>query len=107
MAYNTNQDRLANRTVTNLEQSLGKYGLTPLRGQTAVSGLNGVAIQCVTTCNFVILKIGGVNFTTATLTGTAVIVGGGVSIPAGTIIYGNVTDVQFNDETSIAIVYNA
>jgi hypothetical protein len=107
MAYNTNQDRLASRTVTNLDQSLGKHGLTPLRGTTAVAGLNGVAIQCVTTCDFAVLKIGGVDFTANTLSQDPVISGGTVSIPAGTTIYGNVTDVQFNDQTSIAIVYNA
>jgi hypothetical protein len=108
MAYNTNQDRLSHKTVTNLEQSLGKHGITPLIGQTSVSGLNGVAIHFITDCQVEVLKISGFDFNTTTLAGNKVIAdSGSFTFTAGTILYGNVTDVKLAATNQLAIVYNA
>ena len=95
MAYNTNQDRLASKTVQNLEQSLGKNGLVFINNNTATT-TSGVAIQCLTDCTFSNLIIGNVNLTPS----------GSLSLGSGTIIYGHVTSVTISGTDQKAIVYN-
>lgn len=92
MAYNTNQDRLSHKTVTNLEQSLGKHGLNYYNNTDIHTGLNGVAIQAITQAAF----------TTLTLSGQSL---DGITLAAGTIIYGHVTNVTLSQGS--IIVYNA
>ena len=96
MAYNTNQDRLASKTVQNLEQSLGKNGLVFINNENSTT-TNGVAIQCLTDCSFSNLVIGNVNLTPNNFT---------LSLTAGTIIYGHVTSVTISEVNQKAIVYN-
>lgn len=102
MAYNTNADRLLDKTATNLDQSLGKYGITyhidPDDG--AETTANGIAIQCLRECTFSKLVVSGVDLRTG--------LSGNLTLAAGTIIYGNVTNVVTNTEnfTSLAIIYN-
>lgn len=92
MAYNTNQDRLSHKTVTNLEQSLGKHGLNYYTTTDEHTGLNGVAIQAITQATFTTLTLSGQDLS-------------GIVLAAGTIIYGHVTAVKLSNGS--IIVYNA
>lgn len=106
MAYNTNQDRLAHKTVTNLEQSLGKHGITIISGETEVNNLNGVAVQFITQCQVSELVISGTNFKDTGPGGGAAFTSSYTFSP-GTIIYGNVTKIKLETTSQFAIVYNA
>ena len=102
MAYNTNADRLANKTVTNLEQSLGKHGIVyHLDPNPSVSTFaDGIAIQCLTECTFSKLVVSGVDLKEG--------ISGNLTLSAGTIIYGHVTEVRTTsgNNTNLAIIYN-
>lgn len=103
MAYNTNADRLLNKTATNLDQSLGKYGITfhadLLSNVETIA--DGIAIQCLKDCEFTKLVVSGIDL-------VAQIAGNTLPLSAGTIIYGNVTNVitAGGNETQLAIIYN-
>lgn len=108
MAYNTNADRLANRTVTNLEQSLGKYGCDYVRGSAeATINAKYIALQCVTDCTFTKLNISGTNFfdQTKNLNSAGGALSSNIVFKAGTILFGEIKSLQLNGDNEFLILY--
>lgn len=101
MAYNTNADRLLNKTATNLEQSLGKHGIVFHTDNGEETITDGIAIQCLKDCDFTKLVVSGIDLVQQ-------ISANSIPLTAGTIIYGNVTNVitAGGTETQLAIIYN-
>lgn len=104
MAYNTNADRLLNKTATNLDQSLGKYGITfhADLSSNVETIADGIAIQCLKDCEFTKLVVSGIDLVQQIASASS------IPLTAGTIIYGNVTNVitAGGNETQLAIIYN-
>lgn len=113
MAYNTTSDRIADRILTTAKTALGKNGLDYAIGTSSDTTLftagTYVAIQFVTQSTLAALTIGGCNLFddecnaiggTTTLNST-------IAIPAGTVLYGDITALKLNDGNSFAILYKA
>lgn len=90
MAYNTNTDRLLDRSKKGIEESLGRCGGQLLPANSAVTGtfraVQAIAEATVTT-------VGSLEVT-------------GLTIPAGIVLYGEFTSVTAGAENTL-IVYNA
>lgn len=90
MAYNTNTDRLLDRSKKGIEESLGRCGGQLITGTTAVTGtfraVQAIAEATVTT-------VGSLEVT-------------GLAIPAGIVLYGEFTSVTAGAADTL-IVYNA
>ncbi len=89
MAYNTNTDRLLDRSKKGIEESLGRCG-GQLLGTSTVTG-NFRALQFIAE-------------TTITTVGTLTL--SSITIPAGMVLYGEFTSVTAGAENSV-IAYNA
>lgn len=90
MAYNTNTDRLLDRSKKGIEESLGRCGGQLLTGNSPVTGtfraIQAIAETTVTT-------VGSLQVTSLT-------------IPAGIVLYGEFTSVTAGAANTL-IVYNA
>ena len=108
MAYNTTSDRISGNILDNAQASLGKKGLDFVKGTSEATIQGGVygAVQFVTESKVSALTIGGCNLFNdeCNLGGSAVLTSSTV-IPAGTILYGNITAITLADSNSFAILY--
>jgi len=108
MAYNTTSDRISDNILDNAKASLGKKGLGFVKGTVAATIPAGVygAVQFVTESTVQALTIGGCNlFDAGCNLGGETVLTNSTTIPAGTILYGEITALQLNDTSSFAILY--
>lgn len=89
MAYNTTTDRILDRSKTGIEESLGRCGAQLLSDAETTGkfrALQFIAAAAITT-------VGSLTLTS-------------ISIPAGTVLYGEFTSVT-SETTDAVIAYNA